>query len=326
MICSSILLSCNGHTQDKKNNTIILKNNDENEFYIGKKYYSDEELVNYSFVKSIETNIDSIYFYLYKNRKSRNIVATLNKFISNEDVERFEITDVIKIDSNSDDNIHLERKMEDDNFKLILYNNGDELKSWSFKNTQKLPLQNNNKTEFNKISQTLNFIITPIKFKEDTPNVPTQFKIEIENKQNSKILDEIYFTPDYLFSGISDNDGVSYINEQVTKESIEQYHKFIVGDFNFDNKEDFAIINYEGNNAGPQYSYYIQNNSRKFLVDTLLTNTMKFFPKKINTDDKNLTISHLVGCCVIRTDIIKLQSDGQWKEIFSESKNMSNEQ
>jgi len=99
--------------------------------YSGKKYYADEELINYLFVKSERTNIDSLSINLYKNRKTNNLVATLNKLISNDDMEQFEIIDVVDIKSNKE-SIQVENKLENGKRRLLLFNNGMKLKEWSF--------------------------------------------------------------------------------------------------------------------------------------------------------------------------------------------------
>ena len=52
----------------------------------------------------------------------------------------------------------------------------------------------------------------------------------------------------------------------------------IVADFNFDNKEDFAIKREEGGNGGPLYNYYIQISPITFKLDKFLCETMIFFP------------------------------------------------
>jgi hypothetical protein len=88
-------------------------------------------------------------------------------------------------------------------------------------------------------------------------------------------------------------------------------------DVNFDGLEDFAIINSEGSNAGPQYAYYIQKPNNEFVLDKYLTESVRLFPIEINKKEKKITISHVSGCCQIQTYKIQLQSNGKWKEIFS---------
>ncbi|QYS89193.1 XAC2610-related protein [Flavobacterium davisii] len=102
-----------------------------------------------------------------------------------------------------------------------------------------------------------------------------------------------------------------------TSEGIEQYHDFILLDFNFDGLEDFAIINYEGSNGGPQYAYYKQNSKGQFELDLQLTDDIRLFPIEINNKGRNLKFGHPSGCCKINTFVIKIQSNGKWKETYS---------
>ena len=100
-----------------------------------------------------------------------------------------------------------------------------------------------------------------------------------------------------------------------TSEGIEDYHKITL-DINFDGLEDFAIINYEGGNGGPQYAYYIQKQNKQFELDKNLTENMRYFPVEINKKEKTLTISHPSGCCNTNTYKIQIQSSGEWKEVY----------
>lgn len=336
ILISGILLSCkeqgsnitNSSANVKtatsvKNKTITndyVENNHENEFFIGKKYYADEELTNYQFVKSFETNIDRLQFYLYKDIKSGTLVATLNKVISKEDIAQFQIIDVIKITSNTD-NVDLVTNVKNGNTVLILEQDGRKIKKWLFSSSELGLRSSSERTKFDHLSPTLSFSISPTK--EKNKNVPSEFKIKIQNKSNLDVLDEFYYVPEYLFEQIESGDAVSYIGKLDTNEGIENYHKFIVADFNFDNKEDIAIINYEGNNAGPQFNYYLQTTNGEFLMDTFLSQDFRFFPKKINPSDRSLMISHPIGCCAIETIKIQLQSDHRWKEIFHETQSMN---
>lgn len=90
----------------------------------------------------------------------------------------------------------------------------------------------------------------------------------------------------------------------------------IVADFNFDNKEDFAIKREEGGNGGPLYNYYIQTSGNTFRLDQFLSETMIFFPMNIKKSNKTLTtLVHASAVSVCET-IYKLDSaTNKWKEI-----------
>ncbi len=62
----------------------------------------------------------------------------------------------------------------------------------------------------------------------------------------------------------------------------------IIADFNFDNREDFAVKNDSGGNGGPTYNFYIQDKNKNFTIDKFLTTQMEFFPSKFITKSKRL--------------------------------------
>lgn len=70
------------------------------------------------------------------------------------------------------------------------------------------------------------------------------------------------------------------------------FGEFIIVDINFDTKEDVVVINDSGGNGGTLYSFYIQDEHKKFHLDTFLTDSVIYFPTKIN--EQNQTIVTLV--------------------------------
>lgn len=93
---------------------------------------------------------------------------------------------------------------------------------------------------------------------------------------------------------------------------------FIVGDFNFDNKEDFAIKTNSGNNSGPSYGFYIKN-SFDYELDSFLTNEVRFLPNEVDNVNKTIKTNIIVGCCGTRESIYKYISKGKkWVNIKSE--------
>jgi hypothetical protein len=67
------------------------------------------------------------------------------------------------------------------------------------------------------------------------------------------------------------------------------YGDIIVADFNFDDKDDFAIKKGEGGNGGPAYDYYIQNSDSTFILDKFLSDKLSCFPNHFNKTKKTLT-------------------------------------
>jgi hypothetical protein len=75
------------------------------------------------------------------------------------------------------------------------------------------------------------------------------------------------------------------------------YGDFIIADFNFDGKDDMALVNDLGGNGGRFYSYYIQQKDNKYLLDPFLTDSMIYFPKKIIKPQKELITYVHAGAC-----------------------------
>jgi len=90
----------------------------------------------------------------------------------------------------------------------------------------------------------------------------------------------------------------------------------IIVDFNFDGKDDIAIINDSGGNGGPLYNFYIQNQKGLFSLNKFLTEQMSFFPAYINKKEKTLTTFVHAGVNRIAKTIYKFNvADQTWKQI-----------
>lgn len=147
----------------------------------------------------------------------------------------------------------------------------------------------------------------------------SEIDINIVDK-NENILQKIKYQPSFLMGSSLPIQAIS-TDDKNFYNGIENYNKIIFGDFNFDDLEDFAFINYEGSNAGPQYTYFLQDKNRKFEINDFLTVNMRFFPKEKDEKNKILTIAHPVGCCQIRTTLIQLIND-EWEVVSSEIEDM----
>lgn len=153
---------------------------------------------------------------------------------------------------------------------------------------------------------------------ETEENYKYLIKMSLINKETNSIQN-IDFTPEALYSKsrISNTSSYSYFNpkQSVIKasEGIEKYHGLIVLDYNFDGLEDFAIINFEGSNGGPQYAYFKQKSNGQFELDSSFTNEIRFFPLEINNKEKFLNFGHPSGCCQIETFTVKFLPNKKWK-------------
>jgi hypothetical protein len=117
--------------------------------------------------------------------------------------------------------------------------------------------------------------------------------IRVIDKRTRQTVQTIRIISDFLFStAFKDCDHArSYSTGANSKAEImdNDYGNIIVADFNFDSKEDFAVINSSGGNGGPTYNFYIQNENRRFSKDKFLTQNMEFFPFEMSNKTKTLT-------------------------------------
>jgi len=110
---------------------------------------------------------------------------------------------------------------------------------------------------------------------------------------------------------------ISYITGVNIKFVDYYYSDFIVGDFNFDSKEDFAVkIN--NSNLGAAYFFYTMSSDGKFRKGNF---PIMKIPTKIDFKNKTITNSYNVGCCEGYDDIFKYnKSKDEWVLIKSTHK------
>ena len=92
------------------------------------------------------------------------------------------------------------------------------------------------------------------------------------------------------------------------------YGDIVVADLNFDGKEDIAVTNDSGGNGGTFYSYFTQADSNTFILDEFLTDSMSYFPTKIN-DGKRMRVTYAhAGVCGLGETVYQLdQKAKRWK-------------
>ena len=142
----------------------------------------------------------------------------------------------------------------------------------------------------------------------------------IKDKNSNSLLDTIICNPcpffDYYF--LECDSITSYSTGFNSKREIvgNYFGDIVVADLNFDGNDDLAIINDGGGNGGPGYFYYIQTNKKKFIQDNYLTDTVKYFPAKINKTKKQLTTYVHAGACCVGENIYQLdKTTNKWKQI-----------
>jgi hypothetical protein len=141
-------------------------------------------------------------------------------------------------------------------------------------------------------------------------------RISITNKRSGKTVQVIQYSSTFLYDDVfkkctrvrSYSTGLHSKAEAPDN----NYGDLVVADFNFDGKEDFAVIRESGVTQGPQYSFYIQSVSGIFNYDKYLSETMVYFPK-INRKKRTLTAYTLAGAIGVFERIYKQDKLNKWK-------------
>src|ERR1044072_5716896 len=107
-------------------------------------------------------------------------------------------------------------------------------------------------------------------------------EVLLQDKQSKATLDSISITSRfYLNDAFKNLQNVrSYSTKtNADKQAVDNYYgDIIIADLNFDNKDDVIIMNDAGGNGGTFYSYYLQNENKKFILNSYLTDSMTYFP------------------------------------------------
>lgn len=116
--------------------------------------------------------------------------------------------------------------------------------------------------------------------------------ITIKEKESNKTKETIKFSSSYFFDKVfkdckSVRSYQTHFNDTINVVD-NDFGDLIVADFNFDGLDDIAVIKDSGGNGGPIYNFYAQGTNGRFCLDNFLSDQMKFFPMKINSQDKTL--------------------------------------
>jgi Protein of unknown function (DUF3828) len=148
--------------------------------------------------------------------------------------------------------------------------------------------------------------------KSNTENSQS-LKINIVANKSNSVSQEINYEP---FSFNFNCSSTLYKDDLPTHNEYE----IIVGDFNFDSLEDFAILYDNSINTGTIFSFFFQNSEGMFNEDENFP--LKFIPTKINNIDKTLEQVNIIGCCKINTTIYQLDESNKWEVISSKQESM----
>jgi hypothetical protein len=141
----------------------------------------------------------------------------------------------------------------------------------------------------------------------------------IHDKQSKAPLDTVSITsrfyPDDAFK--NQNNIRSFSTKINTdRQALNNYYgDIIIADLNFDNKDDVIVLNNEGGTGGSFYSYFIQDNNRKFILNSYLTDSMTYFPSQINSKNKTLTTYVPAGPCWLGEHIYKCALPDKYTEL-----------
>lgn len=328
----SLLLSCKKESainNFKENKSIVDSLTDSKKATNNHINNQPEEELNNSFTIDCGSGCAMTYNEITrkKNKNSVEIKYNVTLYINENPQDEYVETYIFESDDNGFLNsIHLANSLEniinDENSLLKEYL---EKIGYEFYTQKEKTNLNANKENSGRVVNSLfkkfefKYIVTEVETEEDTKYL---IKISLRDKETNKIQ-KIDFTPEILYNkNLNLNTSShSYFNPKQSlikaSEGIERYHDLIVLDYNFDGREDFAIINYEGSNGGPQYAYYKQKSNGQFELDESFTTEIRFFPLEINNKEKTLEFGHPSGCCQINTFIVKIQPNGKWKVIYT---------
>ncbi len=143
-------------------------------------------------------------------------------------------------------------------------------------------------------------------------------EVAITNKLTKKTLQTIqYSSVDFFEVVLKRCDFVRSYQTHTNDTTLvvdNNYGDLVVADFNFDQKDDFAIIKNSGGNSGTEYNFYVQDNNRQFTLDKFLTSEMLFFPEIHSVNKTLVTYSH-AGVCHAGEHIYQYNSKtNKWSE------------
>jgi len=151
--------------------TLISKASAQKDIYINKDFFSGDELIDVETFETAKTDIDSLSYSIYKDRNTKNYIFSLEKFLKNDDVEKYRITDTVNLTS-PDVTVNVETV--GNNKVLLLKSDQKLLKKWVFK-------INSNKT-----SQWIgDFSGSFLRMKEESGDPRSKGMINIQIQKNS---------------------------------------------------------------------------------------------------------------------------------------------
>ncbi|WP_276485516.1 XAC2610-related protein [Paraflavitalea pollutisoli] len=146
----------------------------------------------------------------------------------------------------------------------------------------------------------------------------------IRDKTSHAVLDSLtlssIFYNDDVFAGC-DNARSYTTRHQADREIYNGYQgDIIVADLNFDHLDDIAVISDVGFTSNALYHYFVQTTGRKFVADTYLTDSVAYFPEKIDPLRQQLVTRVPAGVCCLGIHTYQLgNANRQWQQIAYET-------
>ena len=140
--------------------------------------------------------------------------------------------------------------------------------------------------------------------------------ITITKKKPDKFKQTIRYSSTFLYDSVFKR--CSFVRSYTTgkNKNLEvgdnDHGDLVVADFNFDGKEDFAVVKESGWSDGPSYIFYIQSTSGSFARDKYLSDEVVYFPSAIDPMNKTLTTYALAGAIGVTRRIYKLDKANKW--------------
>ena len=92
----------------------------------------------------------------------------------------------------------------------------------------------------------------------------------------------------------------------------------LVSDFNFDGREDLAIVSTDGSNWATCYKFYLQNENGKMYLDHYLTDSLVRFPDFIDFERESMVTYYRYGSQVWMTTFSIDKANGLWTKVKSD--------
>lgn len=151
--------------------TLISKASTQKDIYINKEFFAGDEMIDVETFKTAKIEIDSLSYSIYKEKNTKSYIFSLEKFLKNDDVEKYRIIDTVNLKS-ADVTVNIETSGNHE--VLLLKSNQKLLKKWNFEN-------NTNKTS----QWSGNFSGSFLRMKEESGDPRSKGMINIQIQKNS---------------------------------------------------------------------------------------------------------------------------------------------